>query len=471
MKLFLPFLLAIGAKLVTSQSICSKYTTLLFKNDTADNQLDLITMVVNLAVLGDGENVTGILAPGKGLLGFFNGEAGNTTNRNDMGTVVNFLDGAADLPNPPTTSNTYILLLHLYQFFGALLGCTAAGFPEYSGIADMYEVHKFMDISLDMNNYFISQVGAAALSLGVSSDDVTIIANALNGLFNTRCPPELTENDAVPAFLVGTNPSICQDESCPIADNGSCTDDATLCGKYASLVFGSDTAENELSLMMAVVDLAVLGNETLMVPGILADDAGLKPIFNGEAGKTTNRGGTAVQINFISGGSDTSILLQHLYQFFGALLGCSAAGFPAYEGVADMFSVHQFMDISLEQNDYFISQVGAAALALGVTSDDVQIVAGVLDGIFNTRCPPDVAASAGIPDFLVGTNPSICQDDTCPLDTNSVDTDCMQVTAPVSAPVKAPVSAPTPTASGAASVVLGSAGISVVAVMVTALLL
>jgi hypothetical protein len=448
---------------ISDQTICMKYTTALFTNDTADNELALIAAVVNLAVLGNATlNVDGILAADGGLLSFFSGASGNTTNRGGTPVTVNFLDGAADLPNPSMSSNTYILLLHLYQFFGALLGCTAAGFPEYSGMADMYSVHKFMGITLDMNNYFISQVGAAASALGVTDEDVTAIANALNVTFNTRCPPALTESDAVPAFLVGTNPSICTDASCPLAVNATCTDNVTLCGKYTSALFGDDTAENELTLIMAVVNLAVLGNQSLNVPGILADNAGLKPIFNGAAGPTTNRGGTAVQINFIDGGTNTATLLNHLYQFFGALLGCSAAGFPAYQGVPDMFSVHKFMRITLEQNDYFISQVGAAALALGVTKDDVQVVANVLDGLFNTRCPPAVAASTGAPDFLVGTNPSICQDSSCPLDMNAVNTTCMQVTTPV----KAPVSAPT---SGASGVRFGSVGVSAAAVLVMAM--
>ena len=118
---------------------CTKYTTAVFGNNTADDQMDLIATLVNLAVLGDeSQNVSGILAAGGGLLGFFDGSM-ETTNRGGMATSVNFLDGAADLPNPSPTSNTYILLSHLYQFFGALIGCTAMGFPQYMGVADMYE--------------------------------------------------------------------------------------------------------------------------------------------------------------------------------------------------------------------------------------------------------------------------------------------------------------------------------------------
>jgi hypothetical protein len=40
----------------------------------------------------------------------------------------------------------------------------------------------------------------------------------------------------------------------------------------------------------------------------------------------------------------SSGLLTHLYEFFGALLGCSMQGtadYPAYNGVPSMFDVHK----------------------------------------------------------------------------------------------------------------------------------
>ena len=74
---------AVAAPTTTSDTtICMKYTTAVFTNDTADNELALITLVVNLAVLGDPDmNVSGILADEGGLVGFFSGAAGATTNR------------------------------------------------------------------------------------------------------------------------------------------------------------------------------------------------------------------------------------------------------------------------------------------------------------------------------------------------------------------------------------------------------
>lgn len=44
-----------------------------------------------------------------------------------------------------------MLLTHLYEFFGGLLGCTEvgmSGFPAYAGSASMYEVHKYVNIVL-----------------------------------------------------------------------------------------------------------------------------------------------------------------------------------------------------------------------------------------------------------------------------------------------------------------------------------
>lgn len=40
-----------------------------------------------------------------------------------------------------------MLLTHLYEFFGTLLGCSTVGmkgYPAYSGAASMYEVHKYV---------------------------------------------------------------------------------------------------------------------------------------------------------------------------------------------------------------------------------------------------------------------------------------------------------------------------------------
>ena len=163
MKTFLTIITFLTLPLLgSSQTLCSKYTTALFVNNTADDQLELISTLVNLAVLGDETlDVDGILAPGGNLASFFDGSTA-TANRGGVATAVNFLDGAPDLPTPSMTSNTYILLVHLYQFFGALIGCDAEGFPAYQGVADMYEGkfegHLYIYKYLDLLSYFYSLI-------------------------------------------------------------------------------------------------------------------------------------------------------------------------------------------------------------------------------------------------------------------------------------------------------------------------
>jgi hypothetical protein len=78
------------------------------------------------------------------------------------------------------------------------------------------------------------------------------------------------------------------------------------------------------------------------------------------------------------------------------------------------------MRITKEQNDFFFSQVAGAASALGVSDEDVTTIVTILDTVFNTRCPPLLTASDGVPSFLVGTNPSVCSADSCPLPPGSV---------------------------------------------------
>jgi hypothetical protein len=135
-----------------------------------------------------------------------------------------------------------------------------------------------------------------------------------------------------------------------------------------------------------------------------------------------------------------------------------------------MYDVHKFMNITLDQNNFFINQVGSAALALGVTDDDVTAIANVLDVTFNTRCPPDLTTSDGVPDFLVGTNPSICTDVTCPIAKNSVNTTCSQVNAPAGAPVRSPVRAPSstgPTSSATSTTIMAVSKIMMTIFMTT----
>jgi hypothetical protein len=101
-------------------SICDNYTTLVLTNNTAENQLTLLTILVNTVVIGNytqpniGIRVPGILAPGVydgynvSLAKFFDGSM-NTTNDNNVASMVNFLDGGGAAPllmNMPAHGNT-----------------------------------------------------------------------------------------------------------------------------------------------------------------------------------------------------------------------------------------------------------------------------------------------------------------------------------------------------------------------------
>ena len=72
------------------------------------------------------------------------------------------------------------------------------------------------------------------------------------------------------------------------------------------------------------------------------------------------------------------------------------------------------MDLDHAQIGYFNYQVGLAAQSLGVSTSDVATIVGSLNKLFNYRCSPPAAVTDG------AVLQSICSDETCPLDPNSV---------------------------------------------------
>ncbi|GAM91249.1 hypothetical protein ANO11243_092960 [Dothideomycetidae sp. 11243] len=243
MKVSASLTLAAAAGVATAQrptntSICDYYTTGVFMDNTGANQYKLVSAVVNRAVIGNktaNPMLTGIVGAGTyngaqvNLAPYFTGALNSTNNGGMMGESVNFLDDGGATPimngmpsNGNMTSNQYLLLTHLYQFFGALLGCTdygMTGYPAYAGVGSMYEVHKFMDLDANQVGYFIEQVGLSAASFGVTTDDVTAVGKALTGLFDVRCGPNTTVIPANGAL----QQSICIAADCPEAANASCS--------------------------------------------------------------------------------------------------------------------------------------------------------------------------------------------------------------------------------------------------------
>ena len=67
--------------------------------------------------------------------------------------------------------------------------------------------------------YFITQVGLAAASFGVATDDVTAVGKALAGLFALRCAPPTVVIPSQGAQLQ----SICIADSCPLSPNSTCS--------------------------------------------------------------------------------------------------------------------------------------------------------------------------------------------------------------------------------------------------------
>ncbi|KAG6069279.1 hypothetical protein E4U33_004897 [Claviceps sp. LM78 group G4] len=229
------------------EPICDYYVKALLKNNTAENQATLLTLLVNTVVIGNytmpnvGVTVPGILAPGEidgtkvNLAPYFNGGLASSNRGGKSGVSINFLDGGGAEPlknNKPANNNTskqYFLLTHLYDYFGSLLGCSMqgmAGFEAYNGQASMYEVHKFMGLGKPEMDYFIAQVGLAAASFGVAKDHVTAVADSLNKAFNRACSPPATIIKSQGEHLQ----AICIDQSsCLKAENAQC-------GKYEAVV-------------------------------------------------------------------------------------------------------------------------------------------------------------------------------------------------------------------------------------------
>lgn len=115
-----------------------------------------------------------------------------------------------------------MLITHLYEYFGLLTGCSTVGqgaFPAYGGDTSMGNVHKFMDLDPIELGYFITQVGLAAASFGVSDADVTGVDMALEQHFGYRCaPPEAIVPGAQPEIQ-----AICVNPACPLAANATCS--------------------------------------------------------------------------------------------------------------------------------------------------------------------------------------------------------------------------------------------------------
>ncbi|KAG6011626.1 hypothetical protein E4U41_005456 [Claviceps citrina] len=101
---------AVQAQRPKDEPICDYYVKALLKNNTAENQATLLTLLVNTVVIGNyttpnvGVQVPGILAPGEidgkkvNLAPYFTGALASSNRGGTSGSSVNFLDGGGAEP-------------------------------------------------------------------------------------------------------------------------------------------------------------------------------------------------------------------------------------------------------------------------------------------------------------------------------------------------------------------------------------
>jgi len=66
--------------------------------------------------------------------------------------------------------------------------------------------------------YFVTQVGLAAASFGVTQDDATAVGMSLSKAFGYKCSPEMMIIPNTPA----EQQSICTEADCPTSPNATC---------------------------------------------------------------------------------------------------------------------------------------------------------------------------------------------------------------------------------------------------------
>lgn len=210
-----------------------------------------------------------------------------------------------------------MLLTHLYEYFGVLLGCTMIGqpgYPAYAGDASQYEVHKyvfptlcalvppipnhankhlhrFMDLNPLQLGYFIAQVASSAASFGVATSDIQAVGTALNKLFGYRCSPPTT---VVPAQGPQLQ-AICLDPTCPVAMNASC---ASYINQTVPLVYNASLAMGEgtnMTSMAATATTLPMGTATgsMMATGTGMGGSTATPATNAKNGGIKNLGNLA----------------------------------------------------------------------------------------------------------------------------------------------------------------------------------
>jgi hypothetical protein len=380
------------------QSICDSYSS----TTDAQAQYQLVKMVVDTALRGNGDTIVGILNEDI-QRPYFNGS-------------VKFREASGRGVTPDFTANNYsnanlaTLADHLYQFFGAALNCSQRGtngFPSYAGNT-MTAAHSGMNLPSSVFNAFNSMVVASANALGVAVSDQIAIRSLL-GSFNRQAfatPAAFGSGTAVMGAS-GSN-RICQDTiTCPCAtiagDSNSyvgtqclpaviTSPSQSICDRYTaaqsskSSVFpqglSASSPSDQRLLVRTLVNRAVLGGAVTSVDGNTGSNvAGIvnvgsnAPYFNGSLVNRNDGSADGAKVNFLANNGynlDLAVLATHLYQFFSAGLGCSLynnIGNEAYAG-RSMNAAHAKMAITSTIFSDFNQQIRLSAQSYGVTSMD-----------------------------------------------------------------------------------------------------
>lgn len=232
----------------SNASTCDYYAQNLYGANNSQTQNQLVQHIVALAFGGAplsntniSSDITGILNPGTfqdlsvDLAPWFNGVI-DSTNLNDQAVGINWLDdggldplhsylnGSTSNVMLTNTTNQYRLFAHFFQAFSHIFGCSDPPAPPpsssgSSGPLSLAYVHKYMNLNYTDLGHFINQLSMATTNYGFSDQDSQTLNTDLNGMYNVRCAPPVTENPAQGPQLL----SLCQADTCPLAvPNADC---------------------------------------------------------------------------------------------------------------------------------------------------------------------------------------------------------------------------------------------------------